>query len=81
MKVTRKMVDASPTQLVAGIRILALVKGLRMRDSSLGGIRFLNSGAKPRHREGDNVNLNFPPASALIFDKASGRRMDARIAA
>jgi inositol-phosphate transport system ATP-binding protein len=48
-------------------------------DSSFGVIRFLEAGAEPRHREGDNVHLNFSPASALLFDKASGRRMDAHI--
>ncbi|TMG86735.1 MAG: ABC transporter ATP-binding protein [Betaproteobacteria bacterium] len=50
-------------------------------DSSLGVIRFLEAGAEPRHREGDNVSLGFSPESALIFDKASGRRLDVRIAA
>jgi inositol-phosphate transport system ATP-binding protein len=49
-------------------------------DSSFGVIRFLEAGAEPRHREGDNVHLIFPPESAFLFDKASGRRMDARIA-
>ena len=49
-------------------------------DSSFGVIRFLEAGAEARYREGDNVQLNFSPASALLFDKASGRRMDARIA-
>ena len=50
-------------------------------DSAFGVIRFLEAGAEPRHREGDNVHLDFSPASALLFDKASGRRMDARVAA
>jgi len=50
-------------------------------DSSFGVIRFLEAGAEPRHREGDNVPLGFSPESALIFDKASGRRLDVRIAA
>jgi len=50
-------------------------------DNSFGVIRFLEAGAEPRHREGDNVPLGFSPASALLFDKASGRRLDARIAA
>ncbi|MEJ7670499.1 MAG: ABC transporter ATP-binding protein [Casimicrobiaceae bacterium] len=50
-------------------------------DSSLGVIRFLEAGAEPRHREGDNVPLGFSPASALLFDKVSGRRLDALIAA
>jgi inositol-phosphate transport system ATP-binding protein len=50
-------------------------------DSAFGIIRFLEAGAEPRHREGDNVPLGFGPAGALIFDKTSGRRLDARIAA
>lgn len=50
-------------------------------DSPFGTIRFLEAGALPSHSEGDNVRLSFTPASALLFDKASGRRIDARIAA
>ena len=50
-------------------------------DSAFGVIRFLEAGAEPRHREGDNVPLGFAPASALVFDKTSGRRLDVRIAA
>jgi inositol-phosphate transport system ATP-binding protein len=50
-------------------------------DSDFGVIRFLEAGAEPRHREGDSVHLHISPASALLFDKASGRRIDARIAA
>ncbi|MEO5764955.1 MAG: ABC transporter ATP-binding protein, partial [Casimicrobiaceae bacterium] len=50
-------------------------------DSVYGVIRFLEAGAEPRHREGDNVPLRIAPASALLFDKASGRRLDARLAA
>ena len=50
-------------------------------DSDFGVIRFLEAGAEPRHREGDNVPLGFAPASALLFDKTSGRRLDVRIAA
>ena len=34
-------------------------------DSAFGVIRFLEAGAEPRHREGDNVPLVFAPASAL----------------
>ena len=48
---------------------------------SLGVLRFLEAGAEPRHREGDDLALGFSAASALLFDKASGRRLDARIAA
>ena len=50
-------------------------------DSAFGVIRFLEAGAEPRHREGDDVPLGFPAQSALLFDKASGRRLDARVAA
>ena len=42
--------------------------------------RFLEAGAEPRHREGEDVPLGFPAHSALLFDKASGRRLDARLA-
>jgi inositol-phosphate transport system ATP-binding protein len=49
-------------------------------DSGFGTIRFLEAGAEPRHAEGDTVALGFPAASALLFDKASGRRLGARIA-
>ena len=49
-------------------------------DSAFGVIRFLEAGAEPRHREGDTVPLGFPPASALLFDQASGRRLEARVA-
>ena len=50
-------------------------------DGAFGVIRFLEAGAEPRHREGDEVPLGFPAPSALLFDKASGRRLDARLAA
>ena len=50
-------------------------------DSPFGVIRFLEAGAEPRHAEGDDVPLGFPAAGALLFDKESGRRLDARIAA
>ena len=50
-------------------------------DGAFGTIRFLEPGADARHREGDTVPLGFPASTALLFDKASGRRIDARIAA
>ena len=50
-------------------------------EGAFGVIRFLEAGAEPRHREGDDVPLGFPAQSALLFDKASGRRLDARLAA
>jgi inositol-phosphate transport system ATP-binding protein len=49
-------------------------------DCALGLIRFLEAGAEARHREGENVALTFASGDALLFDKASGRRMAARIA-
>ncbi len=50
-------------------------------DSAFGVIRFLEAGAEPRHAEGADVPLGFPGGGALLFDKESGRRLDARIAA
>jgi hypothetical protein len=49
-------------------------------DTSLGLVRFIEAGAEARHREGDNVSLAFAPDDALLFDKASGRRIDAHAA-
>jgi inositol-phosphate transport system ATP-binding protein len=49
-------------------------------DSALGLVRFIEAGAEARHRESDNVALSYQPSDALLFDKASGRRLDARIA-
>jgi len=49
-------------------------------DCALGLIRFLEAGAEARHREGENVALTFASGDALLFDKASGRRIAARIA-
>jgi hypothetical protein len=49
-------------------------------DSSLGLVRFIEAGAEALHREGDNVPLAFAPDDALLFDKASGRRIDAHAA-
>ena len=44
-----------------------------------GLIRFLEAGAEPRHREGDHVCPSVSlPRRALLFDKASGRRIDVR---
>jgi len=50
-------------------------------DSVLGLVRFLEPGAEARHREGENVSLAFSPEDALLFDKTSGRRLEARVAA
>ncbi len=49
-------------------------------DAALGVVRFIEAGAEARHREGDNIALAFAPEDALLFDKASGRRLDARVA-
>ena len=50
-------------------------------NSPLGVVRFIEAGAEARHREGDNLALAFPPEEALLFDKGSGKRLDARLAA
>ena len=50
-------------------------------DCALGRVHFLEGGAEARHREGDSVALAFSPADSLLFDKTSGRRLDARVAA
>jgi len=49
-------------------------------EGALGLVRFIEAGAEARHREGETVSLAFSAESALLFDKASGRRLDARIA-
>ena len=50
-------------------------------DSPMGLIRFMEAGADARHRDGENVALAFAAGETLLFDKSSGRRLDARIAA
>ena len=49
-------------------------------EGALGLVRFIEPGAEARHREGQNISLAFHPEATLLFDKASGRRLDARIA-
>jgi inositol-phosphate transport system ATP-binding protein len=49
-------------------------------EGALGLVRFIEPGAEARHREGQNISLAFHPEAALLFDKASGRRLDARVA-
>jgi inositol-phosphate transport system ATP-binding protein len=49
-------------------------------ESPLGPLRFIEAGAAARHREGETLALAFAPAEALLFDRATGRRLDARIA-
>ena len=48
-------------------------------DGAMGTIRFLEAGAEARLREGDNVTLGYSPHDVLLFDKASGKRLDTRI--
>jgi inositol-phosphate transport system ATP-binding protein len=50
-------------------------------DSALGLIHFIEGGAEARHRDGESVSLAFSPEEALLFDKTSGRRLEARVAA
>src|SRR5438876_7696213 len=50
-------------------------------ESALGIIRFLEAGPDARHAENDNIALSFSPDDGLLFDKTSGRRLDARVAA
>jgi inositol-phosphate transport system ATP-binding protein len=50
-------------------------------EAPMGVVRFLEAGAEARHREGESVMLAFPPQEALLFDKATGQRLDSRIAA
>jgi inositol-phosphate transport system ATP-binding protein len=50
-------------------------------QSPLGLVRFLEAGAEARYREGEDVSLAFSPEDALLFDKSTGRRLDARLAA
>ncbi|HEY2967060.1 MAG TPA: ABC transporter ATP-binding protein [Casimicrobiaceae bacterium] len=49
-------------------------------ESALGIIRFLEAGPDARHAEDDNIALSFSPDDGLLFDKTSGRRLDARVA-
>ena len=48
-------------------------------DSAMGVIRFIEAGAEARHREGEDLALAFSAGGTLLFDKTSGRRIDARI--
>src|SRR5438552_4795749 len=50
-------------------------------ESALGIIRFLEAGPDARHAEDDNIALSFSPDDGLPFDKTTGRRLDARVAA
>ena len=44
-------------------------------DSSIGTIRFLESGSIARHGIGDGVRLAFSEANSLVFDRVNGARM------
>jgi inositol-phosphate transport system ATP-binding protein len=48
-------------------------------DGALGTIRFVEAGADARLRERDAIALAWSPRDVLLFDKASGRRIDAPI--
>jgi inositol-phosphate transport system ATP-binding protein len=50
-------------------------------EGPMGLVRFLEAGAEARHRDGESVALTFSSQEALLFDKASGQRLEARIAA
>ena len=50
-------------------------------NSALGVIRFLEAGAEARHQEGASVTLAFSAADALLFEKSTGRLLNARVAA
>jgi inositol-phosphate transport system ATP-binding protein len=50
-------------------------------DTAMGVVRFIEPGPDARHREQDLVSLAYSPGDVLLFDKHSGRRLDARIAA
>jgi len=73
-------VDASgmPAKIVAAEPMGREV--LYSADAALGVVRFIEAGAEARHREGDSIALAFAPQEALLFDKASGRLLDARLA-
>ncbi len=49
-------------------------------ESALGIVRFLEPGADARHRDGDTLALDLGVSEALLFDKTSGTRLDARLA-
>ncbi len=50
-------------------------------DTAMGLVRFIEPGSEARHREQDRVSLAYSPNDVLLFDKGSGRRLEARIAA
>jgi inositol-phosphate transport system ATP-binding protein len=53
---------------------------LYLVECELGRLRVLEAGSTVRHRHGDQVALEFDPAAALIFDRASERLIpDARL--
>ncbi len=48
-------------------------------EGALGTIRFMEAGAEAAHRAGDEVALAFAGPDALLFDRASGQRVDGRV--
>jgi inositol-phosphate transport system ATP-binding protein len=45
-------------------------------ECAIGQIRFVEAGADARLVEGENVALDYAPRDVLLFDKASGRRLE-----
>src|SRR6185437_14331570 len=65
--------------VVVGIRpetVRANGGGMPARIAAVG---FVEAGADARLREGDDVALAYAPRDVLLFDKASGRRLETRI--
>ena len=50
-------------------------------ETAMGVVRFIEPGSEARHREQDQLTLAYSPHDVLLFDKVSGRRLDARVAA
>lgn len=71
--------DGTPARVIAAEPMGREV--LYTADSSFGVIRFLDAGADARHAEGDNIALSLSPDDTLLFDKTSGQRLDALVAA
>ena len=65
------------------VRILAVEpmgrEVLYTADGALGLVRFVEAGAEARLHEGANVTIAYAPEEVLLFDKASGRRVETRI--
>ena len=48
-------------------------------ECGIGPIRFVEAGADARLVEGETVALDYAPRDVLLFDKASGKRLETRI--